>query len=75
MSNVIGRKSAKREDAVEAAAKHKKKKQKRARTRPDDGPKIKYNKSSAVFGKLQDAKDGNTAKVQDKVASSKSLKL
>jgi hypothetical protein len=79
-SNVVGRKSAEDDASAMAAEKSNKKKAKRKRGKEEDGPaapKIKYTKSAAVFGKIQDAINakgaGKAAAPSSK--SSKNLKL
>jgi len=79
-SDVIGRKSAKDDDSVAAAEKKSRKKAKRKRGKEEDGPtgpKIKYTKSAAVFGKIQDAINSKGASKAAALSSksSKHLKL
>lgn len=79
-SNIIGRKSAEDDASVVAAEKKSRKKAKRKRGREEDGPtasKIKYTKSAAVFGKIQDAINSKgAAKTMPATSkSSKNLKL
>ena len=76
----MGRKSAEEDAAAAAAEKKARKKAKRKRGREEEGPtapKIKYTKSAAVFGKIQDAinSKGAAKAAGPATKSSKNLKL
>ena len=55
-SNIIGRKSAQKESDEFAARKKDKMREKRRKSKQEDGPKMRYTRSAAVFGQIQDAK-------------------
>lgn len=73
--NIIGRKSAQKDAADGAASKKDRMKAKRKRSKQEDAPAIKYNKSSAVFGQIQDAKSLKPSKNAGASTTSNSLKL
>lgn len=63
-------------DALEDAAERRAlRKEKRKRSREEEGPKISYTKSAAVFGRIQDARNSKPAKKAAPIISSKTLKL
>ena len=68
-SNIIGRKSAEHDAAELAAAKKAKKSKKRkAQEEAAAPPKIKYTKSAAVFGHIQDARGAKLPRKEANVA-------
>ena len=73
--NIIGRKSAQKDAADVAASKKERMKAKRKRSKQEDVPSMKYNKSSAVFGRIQDAKSAKPSKAAVTSTTSNSLKL
>lgn len=76
-SNVIGQKSADEDAQTTAAQKKAKLREKRKRSKQEDGPKPKYTKSASVFKHIEDAKalKGSAADSKTLRATSSSLKL
>ena len=66
--NIIGRKSAEHDAAELADAKKAKKTKKRKAQEAEAPPKIKYTKSAAVFGHIQDARDAKLPRKEANVA-------
>lgn len=74
-ANIIGRKSA-QEDSLKIAARKKEQlRQKRKRSKLEDGPKQKFTKSASVFKQIEDAKANKSAIKTPGAAKSANLKL